>query len=105
MEGENKDKGHWFNVIIFLLVVKTLLSIYTLTKLPLSLILVLFIWVSIISPVVLSYLLYKRLSYKACIVFSILVCSSIPWGTIIGIFTIILLRKESIKAEFDSNLY
>ena len=57
-----------------------------------------------IFPLILAYLLQKRKKYKLCKVLSILVAIGIPWGTVLGIFSFILLRRESIKAEFYTKI-
>ena len=100
MESEIKEKGHWFNVIIFGLLFRACVGIYVFTKYPFSPIMLIFIWLYIINPLVLAYLIHQRSSYKLCFLLSFLVCIDIPWGTAIGIFNIVLLRRESIRAEF-----
>ncbi len=45
----------------------------------------------------------NRRHFIFCMVMSGLSCSSFPLGTALGIFTIILLVKPEIKAEFESN--
>ncbi|HVE58655.1 MAG TPA: hypothetical protein VNB22_17615 [Pyrinomonadaceae bacterium] len=40
-------------------------------------------------------------NYTFCIVIAALVCLSMPLGTILGIFTIIVLMRDSVKAIFN----
>jgi hypothetical protein len=39
--------------------------------------------------------------YTFCFVMACIECISVPWGTILGIFTIIALTKPSVKALFE----
>lgn len=45
--------------------------------------------------------LSKHKNYNFCIVIAALVCLSMPLGTILGIFTIIVLMRDSVKAIFN----
>jgi hypothetical protein len=45
--------------------------------------------------------LSKHKNYTFCIVIGALVCLSMPLGTILGIFTIIVLMRDSVKAIFN----
>ena len=44
--------------------------------------------------------LSKRKSYTFCFVVACLVCLWMPLGTILGVFTIIVLTRDSVKAIF-----
>ena len=97
---ENKEKGHWFNVIEIGLLFRACVGIYMTIKHPFTPITPVLIWIFIINPLVLAFLVHQRSSYKLCFVLSVLVCIDIPWGTAIGIFNMVLLRREAIRAEF-----
>jgi hypothetical protein len=45
--------------------------------------------------------LSKRRSYTFCFVVACLVCLWMPLGTVLGIFTIIVLTRDSVKALFN----
>jgi len=45
--------------------------------------------------------LSRHKSYTFCFVIAALVCLSMPLGTILGIFTIIVLMRDSVKAIFN----
>lgn len=49
--------------------------------------------------------LSKQKSYTFCFVIACLICLWIPFGTILGVFTIITLTKESVKAAFDGQQF
>lgn len=44
-------------------------------------------------------------NYTFCMVIAALVCLSMPLGTILGIFTIIVLLRDSVKALFEGQSY
>ena len=43
----------------------------------------------------------KRKSYTFCFVVACLICLWMPLGTVLGIFTIIVLMRDSVKAIFN----
>src|SRR5215203_217986 len=45
----------------------------------------------------------KHKNYTFCFVIAALVCLSMPLGTILGIFTIIVLMRDSVKAIFNGS--
>ena len=49
--------------------------------------------------------LSKHKNYTFCMVIGGLVCLSMPLGTILGIFTIIVLARDSVKALFNGQNY
>jgi len=48
--------------------------------------------------------LAKRKHYTFCMVIAGLECLFFPFGTVLGIFTIIVLMRESVKPLFQGNL-
>jgi len=61
---------------------------------------VLFGWASAIAIFIAGKKLKKRKSRTYCIVVAALECTMMPFGTVLGVFTIILLMKDSVKAMF-----
>lgn len=128
MDNEKIEKGHWFRVITFFLSIWSVLSTFNfykviskllnyyqshnidfeLIQLPWLIVSLLptlfFSIVCIVLPVVLAFLLHKRRNYKLCKILSVLVFLGFPWGTVLGIFSFVLLRRESIKSEFSAKL-
>lgn len=45
--------------------------------------------------------LNRRVNRTFCMVIAAICCLSVPLGTILGIFTIIVLQRDSVKALFD----
>jgi hypothetical protein len=117
MEKTNQiEKGHWFNVVIFGLVLKAAVSLYSILtffgdpnvenflsndSLAVSIYYYSFgPFVFAIAPLILALFLYKRWFYKTCRVLAVITCIGFPLGTALGVFTIILFRRASIKLEF-----
>ncbi len=46
--------------------------------------------------------LAQRKHYTFCFVIAVISCLSIPWGTILGVFTLIVLSRPSAKALFET---
>ena len=46
--------------------------------------------------------LAKRKRYTFCLVMAAIECIVIPFGTVLGVFTIVVLTRESVKALFSS---
>ena len=62
--------------------------------------------VLIISAVLLvwcGYSLQNQRNITLCYVVGVLSCLSVPLGTILGIFTFIVLARPSVKAKFERN--
>lgn len=49
--------------------------------------------------------LSKRKNYTFCLIIAGLVCLSMPLGTILGIFTIMVLMRDSVKAIFNGQSF
>lgn len=43
----------------------------------------------------------ERRRWTFCMVVAVLCCLQFPWGTVIGVFTIIVLNRPSVKASFQ----
>ncbi len=50
-----------------------------------------------------GYFLSKRQKYTFCLVVAGVECIFMPFGTVLGIFTIIVLVRPSVKALFEAN--
>ena len=49
-------------------------------------------------------MLARRRRYLFCLVMAGIECLMMPLGTILGVFTIIVLSRESVKAAFEANV-
>ena len=49
-------------------------------------------------------MLAKRRRYLFCLVVAGIECLMMPLGTILGVFTIIVLTRDSVKAAFEANV-
>ncbi len=58
-------------------------------------------WVLAGSIVAAGYFLSTRQNYTFCLVVAGVECIFMPFGTVLGIFTIILLVKPAVKALFE----
>jgi len=47
--------------------------------------------------------LAQRKHYMFCLVMAAIACTCQPWGTVLGIFTIIVLMRDSVKQLFASS--
>lgn len=47
--------------------------------------------------------LVERTRHTLCVVAAVLSCLAMPLGTILGVFTLVMLFKPQVKAEFDRN--
>ncbi|MHC4130571.1 MAG: hypothetical protein ACYSSP_09915 [Planctomycetota bacterium] len=48
--------------------------------------------------------LSKRKCYKFCLVIAGIECIFMPFGTVLGVFTIIVLSRPTVKALFEANI-
>lgn len=47
--------------------------------------------------------LAKRTKYLFCVVVAAIECMFVPFGTVLGVFTLIVLMRESVKPLFEKN--
>jgi hypothetical protein len=59
-------------------------------------------WVMAVMMIIAGHKLSRRKSYMFCLVIACIECLSTPFGTILGVFTIILLSRPSVKELFNS---
>ena len=60
-------------------------------------------WALAVAMIVAGRKLHKRRSRTYCIVIGALECLLMPFGTVLGVFTIIMLMKESVTAKFQDD--
>ena len=60
-------------------------------------------WTMAIFMFIVARNLNRKTNYRFCFVVSCIECVFIPFGTILGVFTILALNKDSVKAAFDIN--
>lgn len=60
-------------------------------------------WALAGAIVVAGYFLSKRQKYTFCLVVAAVECIFIPFGTVLGVFTIIVLVRPTVKALFEAN--
>ena len=58
-------------------------------------------WTIAICLLVTGSKLRKRQSYTFCMVIAAIACLNMPLGTILGVFTIVVLSRDSVKALFE----
>jgi hypothetical protein len=47
-----------------------------------------------------AYLLSRRRAYPACVALAVLTCLNSPFGTVLGVLTLLVLMREPVKAGF-----
>lgn len=47
-----------------------------------------------------GYLLARRRAYPACVALAVLTCLNSPFGTVLGVLTLLVLMREPVKASF-----
>jgi hypothetical protein len=60
-------------------------------------------WAYAICMVAAGYFLGQRQRYIFCMVMAAISCVFMPFGTVLGIFTILLLARPSVKELFEAN--
>jgi hypothetical protein len=61
---------------------------------------ILFGWAMAVAIVIAARKLKNRMSWTYCIVVAALECMFMPFGTVLGVFTIIVLMKDPVKQLF-----
>ena len=57
-------------------------------------------WTFAICLVMAGRFLSRRKRYLFCMVIAVMSCMFVPFGTVLGIFTIIVLQRPSVKEQF-----
>jgi len=60
-------------------------------------------WTLAICLIIAGCNLAKRRRYMFCLVMAAIACIFMPFGTVLGVFTIIVLMRPSVKELFESN--
>lgn len=63
---------------------------------------IIFGWVFAYLYYLTGHSLSNRRNYTFCIVIAAITCLSVPIGTILGVLTILVLNRESVKMQFES---
>jgi len=58
-------------------------------------------WAFALAVAIAGYMLSRQINYTYCLVVAGLECLFNPFGTVLGVFTIIVLSRESIKELFQ----
>jgi hypothetical protein len=61
----------------------------------------LLIWTMAVCTLFAGYNLSRKKRYVFCFVIACICCASVPLGTILGVFTIVVLARPSVKELFD----
>lgn len=64
---------------------------------------ILITWTMAVLLIVSGKRLRQRRSHTFCLVVAAILCLNVPLGTILGVFTIVTLLKDSVKELFISN--
>jgi hypothetical protein len=59
------------------------------------------VWAAAIAMAIAGRRLKRRQSYTYCLVVAAIECIFVPFGTLLGVFTLIVLMRPSVKALFD----
>ena len=60
-------------------------------------------WTLAVCLFIAGYNLAKRRRYMFCLVMAAIACIFLPFGTVLGVFTIIVLMRPSVKELFESS--
>jgi hypothetical protein len=58
-------------------------------------------WMFAIATVLAGQMLRRHRGYIYCMVVAALACLWVPWGTVLGVFTILVLCRPSVKELFE----
>jgi hypothetical protein len=58
-------------------------------------------WTFALAAVIAGEMLRRHRAYIYCMVVAGLACTWIPWGTVLGVFTIVVLCRPSVKELFE----
>jgi len=59
-------------------------------------------WAFAVCLVFAGRFLSKKIHYRFCLVMAGISCAFVPFGTVLGVFTILVLVKPSVKQLFDT---
>jgi hypothetical protein len=58
-------------------------------------------WALAICTILSGRFLMKRTHYLFCLIIAAIICTNMPLGTVLGVFTIIVLMRPEVKAMFQ----
>jgi hypothetical protein len=58
-------------------------------------------WTVAVLVLIAGRCIARRRHYTFCFVVACLECLSVPFGTVLGVFTILVLNRQSVKALFN----
>jgi len=61
-------------------------------------------WIFTIAIAISGYFLSQKRHYLYCLIMAGISCVFMPFGTILGVFTIVVLTKDDVKDLFSNNL-
>jgi hypothetical protein len=64
--------------------------------------LILFGWTFAVLALITGGFIARREHYTFCFVMACAQCLSVPFGTVLGVFTILVLNRQSVKESFAS---
>lgn len=67
-----------------------------------SVIMVVVMWAIAIAIIIAGLNIRRRKAYTFCVVVGVVECVFMPLGTILGVFTLMVLTRPSVKALFDN---
>ncbi len=59
-------------------------------------------WSFAVCMILAGRCLWKRKWYTFCLVMAAIACTFMPFGTVLGVFTIIVLSRPTVKALFEA---
>ena len=83
-QSEREPAAAWAGIVIFLVMGTLFLLVAAVT------------WLTILTG---RYLAQRR-RYTFCLVIAIITCLSVPLGTVLGVFTLMVLQRPSVKQLF-----
>lgn len=57
-------------------------------------------WTLAVNVLIAGKCLARRIRYNYCFVVACVMCIFMPFGTVLGVFTIVVLSRDSVKATF-----
>ena len=60
-------------------------------------------WTLTVCTIIAGKKLSKRQGYLFCFVVAAILCAFMPFGTVLGVFTIIVLQRDSVKQLFNQS--
>jgi hypothetical protein len=78
-------------------------SVVGLIMVAMAVVFITFGWALSVCLIIAGSSLAKRKRYTFCVVIAAISCMFVPFGTILGVFTIVVLMRPSVKELFAAN--